>query len=159
MVTVGGIVSGMAWNVAVTVFVAVTATVHCVPAAESHPLQLPKVEFVSGTAVSPTVAPLANRAEQLEPQVIPEGALLTVPDPVPALTTERAKAPGSASRATPPSRPRGPGREPSCRSRSPCRPLDRYRPPRPCRCRCSRLRRHSTEPRHNPQACSRLARN
>ena len=90
MVTVGGIVSGMAWNVAVTVFVAVTATVHCVPAAESHPLQLPKVEFVSGTAVSPTVAPLANRAEQLEPQVIPEGALVTVPDPVPALTTESA---------------------------------------------------------------------
>src|SRR5205809_4464340 len=79
----------MAWNVAVTVFVAVTVTVHCAPVAESHPLQLPKVEFVSGTAVSTTMAPLANRAEQFEPQLIPEGPL-TVPDPVPALTTERA---------------------------------------------------------------------
>jgi hypothetical protein len=80
----------MTSKVAVRVLVAVTATVHCGPATLSHPRQPANVEFESGFAVNTTVASVANRAEQTEPQLIPEGALVTVPEPAPALTTETA---------------------------------------------------------------------
>jgi len=75
-------------NVAVTVFVLVRATVHCAPLTASHPLQPAKVEVAPGAAVKTTCAPPSNRAEQVEPQVIPPGVLVTVPDPLPARTTE-----------------------------------------------------------------------
>src|SRR5213592_4212631 len=55
------------------------------------PLQPVKVELASGVAVSVTAVPPVNEAEQAAPQEIPEGALLTVPLPVPVLVTLRAK--------------------------------------------------------------------
>ena len=38
-------------------------------------------------AVSVTGVPLANEAEQVAPQSIPDGELVTVPEPVPAFDT------------------------------------------------------------------------
>src|SRR5881396_1313528 len=55
------------------------------------PLQPVKVEPASGVAVRVTAVPTVNEAEQAAPQEIPEGALLTVPLPVPVLVTLRAK--------------------------------------------------------------------
>ena len=54
------------------------------------PLQPVKVEPASGVAVRVTAVPTVNEAEQAAPQEIPEGALLTVPPPVPVLVTLRA---------------------------------------------------------------------
>src|SRR6266446_2899338 len=88
MATVGGVVSAV--NVAVTVFVAVAATVHCVPTLVLQPLQPAKVEVAAGVAVSTTAVPPMKVAEQLVPQVIPVGVLVTIPEPVPALTTASA---------------------------------------------------------------------
>jgi hypothetical protein len=81
---------GMAWNVTVATLVAVTKTVHCISATASHPLQLPTVEPWSGFAVSTTVESAGKRAEHVGPQLIPDGELVTVPVPVPTLTTEAA---------------------------------------------------------------------
>src|SRR5204862_5144166 len=75
---------------AVTVLVAVTETVHRAPATVSHPRQPENVEVEAGFADNTTLVPVANRAEQTEPQSIPAGALVTVPEPLPALTTETA---------------------------------------------------------------------
>jgi phage tail protein X len=72
----------------VTVLADETVTVHCAPATASHPLQVPTVEFRAGVAVSVTAVPLANEVVQELPQLIPAGVLVTVPDPVPARTTE-----------------------------------------------------------------------
>src|SRR6266550_3954752 len=55
------------------------------------PLQPVKVEPAAGVAVSVTTVPLAKLAEQVAPQVIPAGELVTVPLPVPALLTVSAK--------------------------------------------------------------------
>src|SRR5947207_3231452 len=82
--------TGTTSKVAVTVLVAVTATVHRAPATVSHPRQPENVEVEAGFAVNTTLVPVANRAEQTEPQSIPAGALVTVPEPRPALTTETA---------------------------------------------------------------------
>jgi len=51
------------------------------------PLQPENVEPAAGVAVKVTAVPLANGAEQVVPQETPVGALVTVPDPVPALLT------------------------------------------------------------------------
>ena len=55
------------------------------------PLQSPaqplKVEPPSGVAVSVTVAPVFKFAEQVAPQLIPAGLLVTVPVPPPTLVT------------------------------------------------------------------------
>jgi len=68
-------------NVAVTVVAAETVTVQApVPA---QPVQPVKVEPAAGVAVSVTAVPLAKLAEQVAPQVIPAGELVTVPLPVP----------------------------------------------------------------------------
>ena len=54
------------------------------------PLQPVKVEPAAGAAVRVMAVPTVNEAEQAAPQEIPEGALLTVPLPVPVLVTLRA---------------------------------------------------------------------
>jgi hypothetical protein len=75
-------------NVAVTVVFAVIVTEQAaVPVqAPDHPA---KVDPAAGVAVRLTVAPLSKFAEQLVPQLIPEGVLVTVPAPVPAGVTVR----------------------------------------------------------------------
>src|SRR5437773_10954354 len=55
------------------------------------PLQPPKVEPAAGAAVSVTAVPLVKLAEQVAPQVIPAGELVTVPLPMPTLLTVSAK--------------------------------------------------------------------
>jgi hypothetical protein len=55
------------------------------------PLQPVKVEPVAGAAVKVIAVPLAKLAEQVAPQLMPAGALVTVPVPVPALVTVRVK--------------------------------------------------------------------
>src|SRR5439155_3628020 len=56
------------------------------------PLQPVKVEPAAGAAVSVTAVPLVKLAAQVAPQLIPAGALVMVPLPVPALLTVSAKA-------------------------------------------------------------------
>ena len=48
-----------------------------------------KVEPASGVAVSVTTVPVAKAAEQVAPQSIPAGLLVTVPVPAPSLLTVR----------------------------------------------------------------------
>jgi hypothetical protein len=56
---------------------------------EQAPDQPVKIEPASALAVRVTVDPRANAAEQLPPQLIPAGLLVTVPEPLPALPTVR----------------------------------------------------------------------
>jgi len=58
-----------------------------VPVPEQAPDQRLKSELASGFAVSVTVVPLANLELHAEPQLIPDGVLVTVPPPVPAFWT------------------------------------------------------------------------
>ena len=82
--------AGAGINVAVQVLFATMATV---PPAEQSPLQPEKAEPASGMAVKVTAVPLgvvtSYAAEQVEPQLIPDGAEVTVPEPAPALLTVR----------------------------------------------------------------------
>src|SRR3954452_166220 len=73
------------------------ATVHWLPFTESQPLQLLKVEPEAGAAVSATEVPSSNAAEQVTPQLIPDGELVTVPDPAPVLETVRVRWTGGVS--------------------------------------------------------------
>src|SRR6266581_1537236 len=50
-----------------------------------------EVEPAAGVAVRVTAVPMVNEAEQVAPHEMPEGALVTVPLPVPVLVTLRAK--------------------------------------------------------------------
>lgn len=65
------------------------ATTVQVAGAPVQPLltQPAKVEPLAMVAVRVTEAPLLNLAEQVEPQLIPVGLLVTVPEPEPALLT------------------------------------------------------------------------
>lgn len=75
---------------AVTVRDPFIVTPHAAPFVESQPVQLTKLDPVSGAAVSETAVPLPYPALQLEefgPQLIPESAEVTVPRPVPDLVT------------------------------------------------------------------------
>ncbi len=80
-------------NVTVTVRLEFIVTVHCLLSeeTESQPLQLLTVEPLSGVAVRVTAVPLGKEAEQMVPQLIPGGLLVTVPLPVPVLTTVSVK--------------------------------------------------------------------
>ena len=78
-------------NVAVTVVAAETVTVQAPVPVHPPPLQPVKVEPAAGVAVRVMVVPLAKLAEQVAPQLIPAGELVTVPLPVPAGVTVRAK--------------------------------------------------------------------
>src|SRR5207247_9224070 len=68
-------------KVAVTVVAAGRVTVHEPVPVQVPPLQPVKVEPASGAAVSVTTVPLGYGSEQSGPQVLPAGALVTVPLP------------------------------------------------------------------------------
>src|SRR5215831_3319694 len=74
-------------KLAVTEVAAFTVTVQELVPVQPPPLQPENVEPAAGVAVNVTAVPLANGAEQVVPQETPVGALVTVPDPVPALLT------------------------------------------------------------------------
>ncbi|NKE70328.1 hypothetical protein MNODULE_06195 [Nitrospiraceae bacterium HYJII51-Mn-bac16s-1-B09] len=78
-------------KVAVTDFAALIVTVQEVPAALSQPDQPAKIELAEGAAVSVIDVPLLKDAEQVAPQLIPAGLLVTVPVPDPFLATVRVK--------------------------------------------------------------------
>ena len=78
-------------KVAVTVVAAETVTTHVPVPEQPPPLQPLKVAPTAGVAVSVTAVPLAKLAVHVTPQLIPTGALVTVPLPVPALLTVSAK--------------------------------------------------------------------
>jgi len=77
-----------ALKVAVTDLAVVIETVQ-VPIPEQAPDQPAKVWPEVGVAVSVTDVPKVNDVEQVEPQLIPDGLLVTVPVPDPTLLTDR----------------------------------------------------------------------
>jgi hypothetical protein len=83
-------VTGVAVNVAVTEVAALMVTAQ-VPVPEQAPLQPAKVEPAAGAAVSVTAVPGPKDCEQVAPQLMPAGLLVTVPEPVPLLVTDRVK--------------------------------------------------------------------
>ena len=78
-------------NDAVTVVAAETVTTQVPVPEQPPPLQPVKVEPAAGVAVSVTAVPLVKVAEQVAPQMITAGELVTVPLPVPAGVTVRVK--------------------------------------------------------------------
>jgi hypothetical protein len=68
-------------KVAVTVRFAFSRSEHALPVTESQPVQPTNVWPAAGLAVKPIELPRLNAALQVVGQVIPEGALLTVPAP------------------------------------------------------------------------------
>jgi len=82
-------------KVAVTVVVVDRVTVQEPVPEQPPPLQPVKVEPSDGVAVKVTALPVEKVAEQVAPQLIPAGELVTVPLPVPALVTVRAEKVGS----------------------------------------------------------------
>jgi hypothetical protein len=75
-------------NVAVTLRSALIVTVQ--PPVPVHaPDQPAKVDPAAGVAIMPTVAPEVKSAAQVDPQLMPDGELVTVPDPLPARVTVR----------------------------------------------------------------------
>ncbi len=76
-------------NVAVTAAAAVTVTTQA-PVPVHAPLHPAKVDPVAATCVNVTAVPLAKLAAHAVPQLIPVGALVTVPVPVPAFVTVNA---------------------------------------------------------------------
>jgi len=78
-------------KVAVTEVAALIVTVQVPLPVQPPPLQPVKVEPAAGAAVKVTKVPLANEAEQVVPQEMPAGLLVTVPLPVPALETVSAR--------------------------------------------------------------------
>ena len=61
------------------------------PVPVQSPVQPAKVEPVAAVAVRVTLLPYEKLAPHVPPQSIPAGLLVTVPDPVPAFVTLRAK--------------------------------------------------------------------
>ena len=80
----------MVWrlNVAVQDMAAFIVTV---PVVQPVPLQPAKVEPEAGVAVKVTTVPLLKFAEQMLPQLMPAGELVTVPLPVPVSIMESTK--------------------------------------------------------------------
>ena len=62
-------------------------TTHVPVPEQPPPLQPPKGKPASGTAVRVTTVPLLKAKEQVAPQAIPTGELVTVPVPLPVLVT------------------------------------------------------------------------
>jgi len=78
-------------NVAVTFRAAFIVTVQVLAVPVQPPLQPVKVDPAAGAALSVTTVPDVNEVEQVVPQLMPAGALVTVPLPAPALLTVSAK--------------------------------------------------------------------
>jgi len=70
-------------KVAVTAVAPLSVTVHGPVPEQPPPLQPVKAKPAAGVAVSVTAVPLANEAEQIAPQEMPAGVLVTVPMPTP----------------------------------------------------------------------------
>ena len=73
-------------KVAPTVVLAVRVTTQA-PVPVQAPVQPPKVELALTASVNVTRVPLAKLALQVVGQLMPDGLLMTVPAPVPALCT------------------------------------------------------------------------
>ena len=78
-------------NVAVTDVAALSVTVQALVPVHPPPLQPENVAPVAGVAVKVTTVPVVNAVEQVAPQAIPAGALVTVPVAFPAFVTVSAK--------------------------------------------------------------------
>ena len=74
-------------KVAVTEVAVLTVTVHVPVPAQEAPLHPVNTDPDVAAAVSVTLVPLMKLAEQVAPQLIPLGELVTVPEPAPALVT------------------------------------------------------------------------
>jgi hypothetical protein len=77
-------------NVAVTERAADMLTTQA-PVPEQSPLQPVKAEPAFGLGVRVTFCPSLKSNEQVAPQLIPAGALVTTPVPVPAVSTDKLK--------------------------------------------------------------------
>src|SRR5207245_9794527 len=75
---------------AVTEVAAFIVTLQVPVPVQPPPLQPVKVAPAAGVAVRLTTVPVVKAVEQVAPQEIPAGALVTVPTPAPALVTLRA---------------------------------------------------------------------
>jgi len=78
-------------KVAVTDVAAFTVTTQFPVPEQPLPLQPANVEPAAGAALRVTTVPVVKEVEQVAPHEIPAGELVTVPPPVPALVTVRAK--------------------------------------------------------------------
>jgi len=74
-------------NVAVTLLLLFIAKVQVEEVPEQAPDQPAKTEPEAAVAVKVTEVPVVKEALQVVPQLIPEGLLVTVPEPVPAFET------------------------------------------------------------------------
>ena len=74
-------------NVAVTDLLAVRFTTQVPVPVQPAPDQPANVELELGAAVNVTCVPVAKLALQIVPQLMPEGVLVIVPPPDPALST------------------------------------------------------------------------
>lgn len=74
-------------KVAVTLMLDVRVTLQVPVPEHPPPLQPANIEPEDGVAVNVTTVPLENDLEQVDPQLMPEGELVTVPVPVPDLAT------------------------------------------------------------------------
>src|SRR5262245_31979759 len=73
-------------KLAVTDFVDTILTVQVLPDAVSHPFQLEKAELLVGVAVRMTSVPGRKLASHITTQlVMPDGELVTLPPPLPAV--------------------------------------------------------------------------
>jgi hypothetical protein len=80
---------GTVLKVAITLAAAFIVTWHVPVPEQPAPDQPAKPEPVAAVAVKVTCVPFVKSCEQVEPQLIPAGELVTVPDPLPALETLR----------------------------------------------------------------------
>src|SRR5437899_10582162 len=86
----GKVMGTLTEKFAVTARAALIVTVQA-PVPVQLPLQPLKVEPAAGAAVKVTMVPMANAAEQVAPQEMPAGVLVTVPLPTPVFVTVSVK--------------------------------------------------------------------
>jgi len=82
---------GIAIKVAVTLSAALIVTAQVPVPLHPAPLQPEKLDPAAAEAVSITCVPDWTLAVQIDPQSIPDGVLVTVPDPLPPRVTESVK--------------------------------------------------------------------